>query len=183
MSIYFIRQSETRIDDDVKHKHTLLATCQHSCKQPLPYCSSDLHVLFFILKDLISSVRVRCIGIESVSSLITIKFEHQLVIVFIASTTALRFCCSTASWHICVANIWSSEPESNQRPMDRTTEAVMSTRVRENSKKLIICKERLNRLFEELDQLCVGPVEVLEIEDRETLPGDRRSSGGVRIKP
>ncbi|KRX52637.1 hypothetical protein T09_15617 [Trichinella sp. T9] len=33
----------------------------------------------------------------------------------------------------------------------------MSTRARENSKKLIICKERLNRLFEELDQLCVGP--------------------------
>ncbi|KRY09414.1 hypothetical protein T12_4199, partial [Trichinella patagoniensis] len=34
---------------------------------------------------------------------------------------------------------------------------VMSTRARENSKKLIICKERLNQLFEELDQLCVGP--------------------------
>ncbi|KRZ49688.1 hypothetical protein T02_9300 [Trichinella nativa] len=34
----------------------------------------------------------------------------------------------------------------------------MSTRARENSEKLIICKERLNRLFEELDQLCVGPV-------------------------
>ncbi|XP_003369198.1 hypothetical protein Tsp_04623 [Trichinella spiralis] len=43
MSIYFIRQSETRIDDDVKHKHTLLATCQPSCQQPLPYCSFDLH--------------------------------------------------------------------------------------------------------------------------------------------
>ncbi|KRX16282.1 hypothetical protein T07_4554 [Trichinella nelsoni] len=42
----------------------------------------------------------------------------------------------------------------------------MSTRAREKSKKLIICKERLNRLFEELDQLCVGPAEVLEIEEQ-----------------
>ncbi|KRZ54428.1 hypothetical protein T02_13454 [Trichinella nativa] len=42
----------------------------------------------------------------------------------------------------------------------------MSARAREKSKKLIICKERLNRLFEELDQLCVGPAEVLEIEEQ-----------------
>ncbi|KRZ57133.1 hypothetical protein T02_12265 [Trichinella nativa] len=46
------------------------------------------------------------------------------------------------------------------------TAAVMSTRARENSKKLIICKERLNRLFEELIQLCAGPAELLEIEDQ-----------------
>ncbi|KRY38664.1 hypothetical protein T01_11754 [Trichinella spiralis] len=39
------------------------------------------------------NVRPSFVGIESVSSLITIKFEHQLVIVFIASTTALRLCC------------------------------------------------------------------------------------------
>ncbi|KRY24563.1 hypothetical protein T03_8561, partial [Trichinella britovi] len=42
----------------------------------------------------------------------------------------------------------------------------MSARAREKSKKLIICKERLNRLFEELDQLCVGLAEVLEIEEQ-----------------
>ncbi|KRX49588.1 hypothetical protein T09_1788 [Trichinella sp. T9] len=50
--------------------------------------------------------------------------------------------------------------------MDRTTGAVMSARAREKSKKLIIGKERLNRLFEELDQLCVGPAEVLEIGEQ-----------------
>ncbi|KRX20460.1 hypothetical protein T07_10277 [Trichinella nelsoni] len=42
----------------------------------------------------------------------------------------------------------------------------MSTKEREKSKKLIICKERLNRLFEELDQLCVGLAEVWEIEEQ-----------------
>ncbi|KRX65472.1 hypothetical protein T09_258 [Trichinella sp. T9] len=43
MDIYFIKQSETRIDDDV-NTSTLLATCQPRCKQPLPYSSSDLHL-------------------------------------------------------------------------------------------------------------------------------------------
>ncbi|KRY04251.1 hypothetical protein T03_16522 [Trichinella britovi] len=42
MDIYFIKQLETRIDDDV-NTSTLLATCQPPCKQPLPYSSSDLH--------------------------------------------------------------------------------------------------------------------------------------------
>ncbi|KRY26929.1 hypothetical protein T01_2962 [Trichinella spiralis] len=42
----------------------------------------------------------------------------------------------------------------------------MSARAREKSKKLIIGKERLNRLFEELDQLCMGPAEVLEIGEQ-----------------
>ncbi|XP_003366238.1 conserved hypothetical protein, partial [Trichinella spiralis] len=139
------------------------ATCQHSCKKPLPYCSSDLHLQcssrsFSAGKDLISSVRVRCIGIESVSS--------PLPVGIFASPTFGPPSRSRTS------DLWIERLKQSCRP-----------RVRENSKKLIICKERLNRLFEELDQLCVGPVEVLEIEDRETLPGDRRSSGGVRIKP
>ncbi|KRX86002.1 hypothetical protein T4E_9899 [Trichinella pseudospiralis] len=42
----------------------------------------------------------------------------------------------------------------------------MSTRAKVKSKKQIICKERLNWLFEELDQLCIGPGEVLDIEEQ-----------------
>ncbi|KRZ88925.1 hypothetical protein T08_16781 [Trichinella sp. T8] len=43
MDIYFIRQSETRVDDDT-NTNTLLATSNHHVKQPLPYSSSDLHL-------------------------------------------------------------------------------------------------------------------------------------------
>ncbi|KRX16267.1 hypothetical protein T07_2731 [Trichinella nelsoni] len=48
----------------------------------------------------------------------------------------------------------------------------MSTRAREKSKTVIICKERLNQLFEEIDQLCVGPAEVeleLSLEEEERM--------------
>ncbi|KRY13806.1 hypothetical protein T12_6497 [Trichinella patagoniensis] len=40
------------------------------------------------------------------------------------------------------------------------------------SKRKIICKERLNQLFEEIDQLCVGPAEVeleLSLEEEERM--------------
>ncbi|KRY76216.1 hypothetical protein T4B_6818 [Trichinella pseudospiralis] len=54
----------------------------------------------------------------------------------------------------------------------------MSTRARKRSKKLTICKERLNRLFEELDQLCVGPAEretdALQVELEFSLEEEER---------
>ncbi|KRX29991.1 hypothetical protein T05_12172 [Trichinella murrelli] len=49
MDIYFIRQSETRVDDDV-NTNTPLTTSYHHYRTPPP----------IFMKDLISSVRVRC---------------------------------------------------------------------------------------------------------------------------
>ncbi|KRY09994.1 hypothetical protein T12_1457, partial [Trichinella patagoniensis] len=48
MSIYFIKQSEARTDDDVTTNTLFWQLANRSCKQPLPYSASDLHVQFFI---------------------------------------------------------------------------------------------------------------------------------------
>ncbi|KRZ54421.1 hypothetical protein T02_9341 [Trichinella nativa] len=52
----------------------------------------------------------------------------------------------------------------------------MSTRAREKSKKLIVCKERLNRLFEELDQLCrlYRETDALQVELELSLEEEER---------
>ncbi|KRX37809.1 hypothetical protein T05_2382 [Trichinella murrelli] len=60
MSIYFIKQSEARTDDAVTTNTLFWQLANRSCKQPLPYSASDLHVQFFIRKNFISSVHVRC---------------------------------------------------------------------------------------------------------------------------
>ncbi|KRY98073.1 hypothetical protein T4C_4204, partial [Trichinella pseudospiralis] len=84
------------------------------------------------------------------------EFEHQFVIGFLVSTDSSALLC------VCENGVL----EHQRATSGYTTTAVMSSRARERSQKLTICKERLNRLFEELDQLCVGPAEVLEIEEQ-----------------
>ncbi|XP_003381478.1 hypothetical protein Tsp_07152 [Trichinella spiralis] len=97
MSTYFIRQSETRIDDDVKHEHSLLATCQPSCKQPLPYCSSDLHILFFILQLQCSSPSFSAGKISLVRSVSAALYyniyngQRQTIQSFKGASTGTRF--------------------------------------------------------------------------------------------
>ncbi|KRX51658.1 hypothetical protein T09_2551 [Trichinella sp. T9] len=68
MDIYFIRQSETRVDDDVNTNTPLTTSYHHNhYRTPPPifmyyssYCSFGVFVFIFCRKDLISSVRVRC---------------------------------------------------------------------------------------------------------------------------
>ncbi|KRZ06890.1 hypothetical protein T11_3210 [Trichinella zimbabwensis] len=76
---------------------------------------------------------------------------------------------STNSKPICRYIFWSNEPDSSQESDLRIGKIRMASAASARSKKLAANKDRLSRLLLKLDELCIEPVDVNEIEEQVTM--------------